>query len=246
MPTPVLTHGQHTPYGVVNKFGYLPDIDTGGGGEDVWSVEGAYTGFVAAAAETSVTGGAEDDAGGTGALTIRVIGLTVSGSDWIETSEDVTMNGATPVVMTAAFIRVYRAWVLTAGTGETNAGDIQVLHGATVLAEIPAGFGQTLQACYTVPDVMLSGDRVSRGAIVRWYASSGAIQTSFATVALQTRDSGGAWRTRRISGISGGHGLDESLPLGESVRAKTDIRLRVVSNGANNTAIHGGFDGKFW
>ena len=231
-----------TPAGVVNKFGYILDIDATDTNEEVWSATGAYTGFVAAAAETSVVGGADDDVAGTGALTIRVVGLTVSGSSWVETAEDVIMTGATPAVMTAAFIRVYRAWVLTAGSGGVNAGAIQVKHGATVLADIPAGYGQTLQACYTVPDVLLNGTTISGGYVTRWYGTVGAVQSAYATIALQTRDNGGAWRTRRISGIAEGGGLNESLPLGESILSKTDIRIRVISNGANNSQIAAGFD----
>jgi len=239
--------GQARPEGVVNKFGYLLDIDAAGANEEVWSVTGAYTGFVAAAAETSVvSGNAADDSGGTGALTIRVVGLTVSGSTWVETSEDVTMDGETPVVMTGAFIRVYRAWVLTAGSSGTNVGAIQVKHGATVLAEIPASYGQTLQACYTVPDVLLNGSTISRGFVTRWYGSIGAVQSAYATIALQTRDNGGAWRTRRIINIAEGGSIDESLPLGESILAKTDIRIRVIYNGAANTTIAAGFDAELF
>ena len=236
----------YTPKGKESKFGYIGDIDSGGGGEEVWIVEGAYTGFVAAAAATTIASSSADDAAeGTGARTTVTLGLIDNSGVWTEIEETSTITGVTPADMTNDFIRVYRSYVATAGTGEVNAGNIDILHGATILARIGTSFGQTLQACYTIPDVLLSGDDISQAGIYRWYGTVGAVQSSFATIALQTKSYGGAWRTRRIAGIAEGGWMDESFePI--IVSSKTDIRIRVISNGANNSAIAAGFDLEMW
>lgn len=230
--------------GSVSKFGFIGDIDSTDTNEEVWIGEGAYPGFVAAAATTTVTGGEADDDGGTGALTVTILGLIDVDGVWTEVEETATMTGATPVELTNDFIRVYRAYVATAGSGLTNAGNIDVLHGATVLARIGAGFGQTLQAVYTVPDVLLGGSDISEGVIKRWYATVGAVQSSFSIVAVQTKSYGGAWRTRRLCGIAEGGWMTDNIDL--LIPSKTDIRIRVISNGANNSAIAAGFDMDMW
>lgn len=228
-------------YGYVQKFGRIPDIDAGGTNEDVWDGEGAYS-FLSSATALKISSSSTDDAAaGTGARTVRVIGLD---SNWNEVSQDVTLNGQTGVSLSTSLIRVYRAYVLTVGTGGVNAGNIWVGTGdittgvpANKYAGIMAGMGQTLMAVYTVP-----ADAAGGATIWRWYATVGAVTAAFAVVALQTREYGGSWRTRRVAGIAEGGGLDESLLYGVTVGPKCDIRVRAISNGANNSTIEAGFD----
>ena len=229
-------------WGYVNKFGRTPDMDAADTNEDVWDGTGAYA-FPASAAAMKISSSSTDDDGapvGTGALTVRVIGLD---ANWLEVSQDVILNGQTGVAIPTSLIRVYRAYILTAGTGEVNAGDIWIGTGtittgvpAVKYAGILAGLGQTLMAVYTVPN------NFTEAKITRWYASCGAISASFGEVALQIRESGGGWRTRRMGGIAEGGGFDESLVNGITVGPKADIRVRAVTNGLNNTAIQAGFD----
>lgn len=236
---------KYNPSSVVTKFGHIGDIDGGGGNEEVWITEGAYTGFVAAAAETTaVSGSTDDDTGGTGAITINVLGLIDNSGSWAEATETVTLDGTTPVVLTNDFIRVYRAYILTAGTGEVNAGNVDIKHGATVLARIGTGYGQTLQACYTIPSVLLDETEISQGNVRRWYGTIGAVSAAYATIALQTKDYGRAWRTRRIAGIGESGWFNEDVDI--TVSSKADIRVRVLSNGVNNSNISAGFDVVTW
>lgn len=91
-----------------------------------------------AAGKLQVSSSSTDDDGapvGTGALTIRIIGLD---SSYLPISEDKTLNGRTAVETTATFLRVFAAYVLTAGTGLTNAGDIYVYQtGAAITDGVP-------------------------------------------------------------------------------------------------------------
>ena len=231
-------------WGYVNKFGRIPDIDGGDTNEDIWDGTGAYA-FPSTATAMKISSSSTDDDGtptaGTGALTVRVIGLD---ANWLEVEQDVTLNGQAGVSIPTSLIRVYRAYVLTAGTGEVNAGDIWIGTG-TITNGVPAvkyagiltGLGQTLMAIYTIPN------HVSSARITRWYGACGAVAASFGELALQVKENGGAWRTRRMAGIAEGGGFDETMNNGGiTVSPKADIRVRAITNGANNTAIQAGFD----
>jgi len=232
----------------VQKFGRIPDIDSGDAGEDVWDGEGAYSWPSVAAAMTISSSSANDTSDGTGARTVRVMGID-DDEDWEEVSVDLTLSGQTPVAITPDLLRVFRGFVLTAGSVGTNDGDIWIGSG-TVTSGVPAnkyagilsGNGQTLMAVYTIP-VIMSNSASNKGAkIIRWYATCGASQAAYATVALQSRSFGGAWRTRRVSGIGEGGWMVDNIAWGIDIDTKTDIRVRVLSNGVNNSSIEAGFD----
>lgn len=133
------------------KFGMNEDIDTGSTPEEIWSYGGAYT-FPDGAAVLRVNStNAADTSTGTGARTITIQGLD---GNYAEVSVDVTMNGTGNVDTTQTFIRVNRAFVKTAGSSEYNVGGIRITHqgtGTPVVAEIPATYGQTEMAIYTIP-----------------------------------------------------------------------------------------------
>src|SRR4030042_325677 len=116
-----------------------------------------------AAAKLQVSSSSADDDGapvGTGALTVRIIGLN---SSYVLTSEDVILNGLTAVETVATFLRVFAAYVLTAGTGLTNAGDIYIYKTGTSITsgvpdaltttwvKIPVGANGATSGMFTVP-----------------------------------------------------------------------------------------------
>lgn len=231
----------------VQKFGRTPDIDSGQTNEEVWDGTGAYS-FPAAATSMTVSSSSTDDVAttGTGAWTVRVMGLN---SSWVEVSQDVILNGQNGVALPTQLIRVYRAYLLTAGTGEVNAGDVWIGSGAITngvpankYAGVLANVGQTLMAIYSIPTQASNGREYTGGQIVRWYATCGAAKTAYATVALQTREFGTAWRSRRVAGIAEGGPWDEDITWGIELGTKTDVRVRVLTNGENNTGIEAGFD----
>src|SRR6056300_570903 len=85
---------------------------------------------------------AQDSASGTGARTITIQGLD---NNFNEIEETVTVGGA---ATTLEFLRVYRAFVATAGSLNTNIGDVLISTasggGGTVLADIgTVGTGST-------------------------------------------------------------------------------------------------------
>jgi stage V sporulation protein SpoVS len=142
-----------TKNGRVEPFGFNPDIN--GTEETVWDAGGIYAYPSAATVMKVSSSSTNDTAAGTGARTILVQGLD---ADYNEAEEIVTLNGQTAVNTTVSFLRVTRAYVLTAGSGGTAAGDIYVGVGtvtagvpATIYAKITLGENQTLMGIWTVP-----------------------------------------------------------------------------------------------
>lgn len=216
----------------VRKFGRNDDVDSAAI-EDIWDVGGAYSWPAAAATTTIVSDSAEDKTGATGALTVAVFGLD---SSFNMINETVTMNGTDAVTLSSDYLRVYRAFVVTVGSNETNVGDIQVLHGATVLAQITAGNGQTLMCIYTTP-------RNFTGYVLDYYASVNKKNTGSVDIILKTRTEGGAWRVRQVIGsISGGtSNVVHQFQFPIKISEKTDVLISANAS-TNDLDVSAGFN----
>lgn len=141
-------------YSMERKFGFAPAIPTTTA--SVYPENDIYTYPAAATTMTVSSSDANDTSAGTGAQTVKVTGLNAT---YDEISETITMNGQTGVTTSLSYLRVHRMQAVTAGSGETNAGNIYMGTGAitagkpaVVHGEIIAGEGQTLQAIYCVPN----------------------------------------------------------------------------------------------
>lgn len=217
---------------VVHKFGHNSDIDIASA-EDIWDGGGDYP-WPSAAAETSIaSSSANDTAAGTGARTVRVYGLD---SNYLQIQEDVTLNGTTNVVLTNQYLRVFRAKTLTAGTVQTNDGDIQVKHASTVLAQITSGYGQTLMAVYTVPVDYLAH-------LQEWYITFGKSKSAYGTMSIDVRPFGGAWQTKGLISVSeASANFIRAYRKPLVIEAKSDIRMRARNVSANDCEVSGAFD----
>jgi len=133
----------------VNKFGYNALV--GASEEVIWTYGNGYTYLTAAETLKVSSSDAADDGDpvGTGARTVTIEGYTTG---YVAATDTVTLNGVGSVDTTVLFLRVDRAYVATAGSGETNAGLISIKDNAdtVVLAEIVIGRGQTQMAMKTV------------------------------------------------------------------------------------------------
>lgn len=148
-----VARGQITGHRNVTIFGYNPDVDSSR--VTVWP----YTGIIplpAAALRMKVSSSsASDTANGTGARTVFIGGLD---ANHVEISEIVTLNGQTPVLTTQSFLHINSAYVATAGSGLSAAGDIYFGDGvvtagvpATVYDLIKFDYNQRITGSYTVP-----------------------------------------------------------------------------------------------
>lgn len=214
------------------KFGRNIDTDSG---DDIWDGSAPYP-FPAAAATTTIKSGSADDAyGGTGATTVLVEGLD---ANYLPISQTVRMNGITAVTLDDEYLRVFRAKVVDSGSGDINAGDIQVLHTATVLAQISTGIGQTLMAIYTMPADIY-------GWLEKWRVTT----PGTGTLLFQVKPFGKSWNTKDVlytpTAIGGvvEHTWEDPT-LRNCFDPKTDIRVR-AELGANDLGIASSFNLKF-
>jgi len=130
------------------KFGRNAAVGTAAF-EPIWSNSGAYTPLTAAASLELVSDSAQDATGGTGATRIAV---TYIDANMDEQTAYVTPNGTTAVDIASGYA-CNRAFAVSAGSSNSNVGNItiRVKTAGTVVAHIPAGEGQTLQAIVRVP-----------------------------------------------------------------------------------------------
>lgn len=225
----------------INKFGNNTDIDTTTDPEDLWSQGGLWVPPTTARIHDIVSADAADDGApvGTGARTIRVIGLD---SSFNEAQEDIIMNGTSNVATIIAYTRIYRMYLLTAGSGETNAGAITATAqtDATVTASIAAGAGQTLMAVYTVPTAKTAYMTLFYTSI-NYPAAAAAEIRLYARGPVDTADA--PRRLRHITGVfSDGGSVHTYFQPPKVFVQKTDIWLQVTSVTNDNTDISGGFD----
>jgi hypothetical protein len=148
-----VARGQIQGHRNVTVFGFNPDVDTTQ--VSVWPLPSLIT-FPASAIQMTVSStSANDTSAGTGARTVVVQGLD---ANYNEVTETVTLNGQTAVTMTASLLRVNYAYVATAGSGNSAAGDIYIGTG-TVTAGVPAttydiikfDYNNTTTGSYTIP-----------------------------------------------------------------------------------------------
>jgi hypothetical protein len=152
-----VSKGNIPKHSVVHKFGRNPSVANG-----AWEAITSYgqTGLTplnihlqtASTVRIKAGGNTNDDASGTHAREITVVGLDENGD---EQSETIATNGVlASTATTTTFLRVYRAYVSAVGTyGEVNAAaiDIENSAGTIDMIQIPNAVGQSLFGGYTVP-----------------------------------------------------------------------------------------------
>jgi hypothetical protein len=222
------------------KFGYNGDIAQTA--EPIWDQGDGYAYQSPAAVVNVSSSSTADDAASTGAKTILVVGVDSNGA---YAEDTITMDGQLTVNSTVVFARVFGAYVVTAGSGGTNAGDIYIHDDPTTASGVPnsnniyakilAGEGQTQMALYTVP-ISISGETVEAGYITHATFSTPEA-TEVMTFRVRMRTSGGApWRTLYVlSAQAQTIDIDHSdAPI--RITAASDLQVTASVSGAG-TAI---------
>lgn len=207
------------------QFGRNSDVDATA--EDIWSTGGTLVYPSQEQTLSIVSTSANDDATGTGARIVRVEYLD---GDFNTQIVDVEMDGTNAVQVATDFFRIQDAFVLTAGTGTTNAGVITLTYtGAINVGTISVGANDIQNAHYTVPagyTAYIVGSNVGAG------------KSSDANIFLQIRDAtnGPVFRTRDEVALVETT-LSLNLPLYYQIPEKHDIRIRGRSNQGDSTII---------
>jgi hypothetical protein len=155
----------------VNKFGYNGAIGTSY--ETIWTDSNLMP-YVSIANNMVVTSSSsDDDVGGTGAQTITVEGLD---ENYNPVSAVFNMNGTGNSTNTSvSFLRAYRAFINTVGSGDFNQGVISGSLSGNNIIHILTGENQTLQANFTtaanttafITDIHLSSGKENKTGLFR-------------------------------------------------------------------------------
>lgn len=135
-----VARGQIDGHSTVNIYGYQPAVATSF--IPVWENATAYT-YPVAATQMNLAGTAGDTA------TITIVGLD---ANYAVISENVVLNGATPVTTTKSYLRINSMSVaLGSATNPAGVVTLKDLTNTTIYAQINAGVGRTQAGIYTVP-----------------------------------------------------------------------------------------------
>lgn len=222
----------------VNKFGSNPAVGTGSF-EGIWAAGGPFNWLTTASAVRVASGGnSNDTAAGTGARSITIEGLD---ENWNLASETVVTAGASAsAATTTTFIRVFRAYVATAGTYTgNNAGAVTIeTTGGTTLAFITADLGQSQIANYSVPagytalmtdfSVLVDGSKAAQVQLFK-RENADTVAAPFAPKRLQ----------RNYQAIQGSYVEPLQVPI--TFPEKTDIWWEAIGGGGSVTTVEVNF-----
>jgi hypothetical protein len=208
-------------WSAIRKFGDNDDVPNTGS-EEMWPPGTARVLPTSAGVVSIVSTSTADDeaAVGTGGWTLHIEGLD---ANFDEVDIHISLDGTNPVTTTTELIRVNRAYFMTAGTNETNVGDISMSIGGNLQAFITAGEGQTSQTHYTVPRnhvALLNALNIGVGRMVA---------SSDLHCASQIKTVGGTWRSISDVYLYNGGSVFRNGDAIVVVPEKTEIRQVITS-----------------
>jgi len=213
----------------VTVFGYNSDVDTSV--ETVWPYGGLLQ-FPATALQMKVSSdNANDAAAGTGARTVYIEGLD---ADHNVISETISLNGQTAVLTANSYLHINRAYVETAGSLYSAAGNIYFGTGvvtlgipATVYDIIQYDYNTRVTGSYTIPAGYT-------GYLEQGLFSSGQTGGSNAvTGRLMTRGTDDIRRTVAVVTLNNG-AADYAFEYPVVIPEKTTIEAQAVGASTNN------------
>lgn len=224
---------QGNDYDLVKWTGFSrnPQINTTTTPEWVWHTGTPIVLPAAAAAASIVSASTADAAAGTGARTVLVTGLD---ANYLDVTETVTLNGTTPVNLSAQLLRCNRIEVITAGSGRTNAGDITLSIGGAAQCASAAGTGISNTAVFTV------GANYATAYLIDLFVNVSQGGSGSCTIELMKRTPGGINQQIVSYAIDtqGTSFVDRQLIEDPIVlEPRTDVWFNVPSVTANNTVV---------
>ena len=203
----------------IQKFGYNGSVGTSF--ETIWDGGGDYTFITSAGTATATSSDTDDNTG-----TVEIQGLD---SNYDLATETLTIGGSAG---STSFIRVFRAKIINANTGDTNVGTITITVSSTTVAQIQPTYGQTLMAVYTVP-------RKYQAYVVQKDIGSSKDLENEIKFRIKEIDNGNAWNTRSFITTRGGF-VEKNFAVPDIINPKTDIEMRATSSATSS--ISAGFE----
>ena len=203
----------------IQKFGYNSSVGTSF--ETIWDGGGDYT-FISSAGTATATSSDTDDNTGT----VEIQGLD---SNYDLATETITIGGS---ASSTSFIRVFRAKMINANTGDANVGTITITVSSTTVAQIEPTYGQTLMSVYTVP-------RKYQAYLVQMDIGSSKDLENEIILRIKGIDNGNSWNTRSFLTTRGGF-VEKNFAVPEIIGPKTDIEMRAKSSATSS--ISAGFE----
>ena len=203
----------------VHKFGLNTAVGTSF--ETIWDGNNTYTYPSSSGTATATSSDTDDNTG-----TVEVVGLD---SNFDQVSEILTIGGS---ASTTSFIRVFRAIMKTANTGNTNVGTITITVSSTTVAQIRAGYGQTLMCVYTIP-------RKFNAFLMQIDVGSSKDLENEIRFIVKEISNGNVWNTKAFITTRGGF-VEKNYVVPVSIPEKTDIEL--IGKASATSSISGGFE----
>jgi hypothetical protein len=203
----------------IQKFGYNGSVGTSF--ETIWDGGGDYT-FISSAGTATATSSDTDDNTGT----VEIQGLD---SNYDLATETLTIGGS---ASSTSFIRVFRAKMINANTGDANVGTITITVSSTTVAQIEPTYGQTLMSVYTVP-------RKYQAYLVQMDIGSSKDLENEIILRIKGIDNGNSWNTRSFLTTRGGF-VEKNFAVPEIIGPKTDIEMRAKSSATSS--VSSGFE----
>lgn len=211
--------GLVTNFSGVQKFGLNTAVGTSF--ETIWDGNNTYTYPSSSGTATATSSDTDDNTG-----TVEIQGLD---SNYDLATETLTIGGSAG---TTNFIRVFRAIMKTANTGNTNVGDISITVSSTTVAKITAGYGQTLMALYTTP-------RKFNAFILQLDVGSSKDLENEIRLITKEISNGNVWNTKTFITTRGGF-IEKNYFVPIKIPEKTDIEI--IAKASATSAVSAGFE----
>lgn len=203
----------------ISKFGLNTAVGTSF--ETIWDGNNTYTYPSSAGTATATSSDTDDNTG-----TVEIQGLD---SNYDLATETLTIGGSAG---STNFIRVFRAIMKTANTGNANVGTISITVSSTTVAQIRPTYGQTLMCVYTVP-------RKYNAYLLQLDVGSSKDLENEIRFITKDISNGNVWSTKSFITTRGGF-IEKNYAVPIVITEKTDIEL--IAKASATSAVSGGFE----
>ena len=203
----------------ISKFGLNTAVGTSF--ETIWDGNNTYSYPSSAGTATATSSSTDDNTG-----TVEIQGLD---SNYDLATETLTIGGSAG---STNFIRVFRAIMKTANTGNANVGTISITVSSTTVAQIRPTYGQTLMCVYTVP-------RKYNAYLLQLDVGSSKDLENEIRFITKDISNGNVWSTKSFITTRGGF-IEKNYAVPIVITEKTDIELVVKSSATSE--VSGGFE----